>query len=189
MSKFFTYFPKIEYDIEKNNINNLVTNVIRRFKITSDALENGAVFYDYEVQEGDRPDIIADKFYGDANLAWLVLYYNEIMDANFGLPLSTYEFESYLIEKYGSLALARSTVNRYEQIIEAERKVDEGDITKPERTIIVDQTTYDSLSPNDRKIIYAYEYEVELNNDKRNIKLISPDYVPLILDEVKKVFD
>ena len=189
MSKFFTYFPLIEYDIEKNNIKNIVTNIIRRFRIRPDALINGAVFYDYEVQEGDRPDTIAAKFYGDANLAWLVLYYNSMTNAHYDFPLTNHEFEDYLISKYGSVDLAQSTVHHYEQIISAETYVAEGDITNPERVIIVDLTTYTSLGIGNRRIVYAYDYELDLNDDKRVIKLLSPRYVNQVLDEAKKVFN
>lgn len=189
MSKFFTYFPLIKYDIEKNNIENIATNIIRRFRIKPDALVNGAVFYDYEIQEGDRPDIIAAKFYGDANLAWLVLYYNSMSNAHYDFPLTNHEFEQYLISKYGSMDLALSTVHHYEQIISAETYVAEGDITNPERFIIVDLTTYNSLGTDERRIVYAYDYELKLNNDRRVIKLLSPRYVNQVLNEAKRVFD
>ena len=60
------------------------------------------MYNNYEIQSGDRPDTVADKFYGDSNYAWLILLYNEIDDPIFGWPLFNIDFDNYIKGKYGS---------------------------------------------------------------------------------------
>jgi len=68
------------------------------------------VFFTYTLQEGDRPDIIAEKYYEDSNFAWLIYYANEIIDPYFEWPMQQNEFEEYLKIKYGSIAYSQEKI-------------------------------------------------------------------------------
>lgn len=145
MSEYFTYFPTIEHDLTNVGQTVTLTNVLRRFIVRNDLQERSDIFYKYNVQMGDRPDIIAEKYYGDADLAWLVLHFNDIKDPIFDFPLFGQDFDNYIKGKYGSVPAARSEVHEYRQILqEADVKFDGTKI--PERYVVIDNTTADDLA-------------------------------------------
>jgi len=81
--------------------------------------------------------------------------------------------------------------HHYEQIIR-QRTIhinsDGERILIPEHTLVVDQTTYSSLSPSSRKLITNYDYEVALNERRRNISIINPNQVPGIVELFRNLY-
>ena len=74
MAFFFRPFPKIFYDVKKNNNNSSVlTNITARYKIRDILKQRAAIFYDYTVKEGDTPSSVAFRYYEDETLDWLIL--------------------------------------------------------------------------------------------------------------------
>ena len=76
MSFMFNNWPTVNYDLKKNNNVGVFTNITLRFKINEILNSKSAVIYEYNVVNGERPDIIAHKYYGDATLDWLILLTN-----------------------------------------------------------------------------------------------------------------
>lgn len=182
MSEYFSYFPTTQHDLTNIGQEVTLTNVLRRFVVRSDVRERSDVFYEYDIQSGDRPDTIAEKYYGDADLAWLVLHFNEIDDPIFGWALFDQDFDNYIKGKYGSIPEAQAEVHEYRQILnEAEVKFDGTKV--PKRTVVVDQTTYNSLSPTVRESISKYDYEVEQNDARRKIKILDKRFLDKVRDE------
>ena len=91
---FFSKIPNIEYDIKpiKFPISNkeyvLAKNFFRRFKISDSAFENAVYFNKYTISDGERPDLIAKKFYGTPELDWVILLTNSIINSHFDLPIA-----------------------------------------------------------------------------------------------------
>lgn len=184
MAHYFSYLPTIEYNSggvsSKVKTNVSVTDITKRFKIVQ--LLNGreALYYDYDVREGERPDTIAQKMYGDSRLDWVVLLANEIHDRYYEFPLSSNEFEEFIKKQYGSQGTAQNTVHHYEQIIQAQQTLSDGTIV-PERRLQVDETTYNSLAATDRRSVSVYDQELRTNESRRQIKLIDPKFIPQLL--------
>jgi len=70
---YFNSFPVIPYDNEGNGNLKDVTNLLRRVAIRSKVSTNTAMFDTYDIKEGDTPEILADKFYDDPELHWVIL--------------------------------------------------------------------------------------------------------------------
>jgi hypothetical protein len=186
MSEYFSYFPTTEHDLTNIGQTVTLTNIMRRFIVKSKLQDRSDVFYEYDVQWGDRPDIIAEKYYGDADMAWLVLHFNNIIDPIFDFPLFGRDFDNYIIGKYGSINSAKSEVHEYRQILnDAEVKFDGTKI--PERYVVVDLTTYNTLSSTERRTIYKFNWEEELNDAKRKIKLLDKRFLDKVRDEVETI--
>jgi len=163
-----------------------VTDITRRFGLSSLLRNNSAIYFDYEVKDGDRPDIIADKYYDDQTLDWLVLLTNEIHDPYFKWPLSYENFTNYIRQKYGSVAVAQSTTHHYEKTIQAQSR-NEDDTIIPKRTVIVDYATYLTDVANTR-IVDTFSYENELNESHRNIKILDERFLSIIVDTHRRIF-
>lgn len=100
MAKFFQPMPIIEYN------STLCKNITQRTLLTRKIREGYASFYERTLQDGERPDVVAYKEYGDQFFDWLCYYSNEIVDPYHGWVLSEDNFNKYIISKYGSLAEA-----------------------------------------------------------------------------------
>lgn len=186
MAYYFSPFKRVDYDISKDNKPVSSVNLLTRFKIADKILKSKAVYYNYNVKEGERADVIAFKYYGDFTLDWLIFLTNNIVDPLYDWPLDTPSLERFIIKKYGSLRAANEGIHHYEHIIQQHEVLYDGTIV-PEKSIIIDQTTYDSLGGQDTRIITNYNYEVDKNDKKRLIKLLDEEYVTSVIDKVSEI--
>lgn len=108
----FKNYPKIDYDIEGQGLEyQKVTNILNRSKIRDYIKNNGQLFYEYTLQEGDNAEIIAYKYYGNVNMYWIVLMFNNIADARFDMGLGYKQFNAYVNAKYPGVTLNVTSVN------------------------------------------------------------------------------
>ena len=190
MANYFSSIPNVDYDINGTEPNQFrsVTNIMQRIRFKPSVLENITDYYPYYVREGERPDIVSFNTYGTVAYSYLILLINNIVDPLFDWPLPSRQFENYIIEQYGSVSTAQSTNKYYYQIVRAEVARTGVSERVQEYKIIVDQTTYNSLDASVRSAQNVYDYEVEQNDNKREIKLINPDFIQDIDYEVKTAF-
>ena len=193
---YFNSFPLVVASDYKNNAI-LLTNLMARVDIIPSLLKNPLLFYSYDLQESDRPDILAHKYYDDSDKYWMVLYANEIMDPLYDWPLTSQQFDAYLKNKYSEaaggdafvLSYTTSTVQEYRKIITT---YDSTSLETTIKTVVVDLTTYNSITAVSttqtfssgasvtrtlsKSAVSIYDYELELNEAKQNIKLINSAY-------------
>ena len=188
MANYFSSIPNVDYDINGTEPNQFrsVTNIMQRIRFKPSVLENITDYYPYYVREGERPDIVSFNTYGTVAYSYLILLVNDIVDPLFDWPLPSRQFENYIIEQYGSVSAAQSTNKYYYQVVRAEVAKTGISERVPEYKIIVDQTTYNSLDSSVRSAQNVYDYEVEQNDNKREIKLINPDFIQDIDYQVKR---
>lgn len=102
---YFDRFPLIRYDILKNGSEKLATDILRRITFRDRIIEEGSLFNDYAVQDGETPEMVAEKFYGSPTFHWIVLLFNEILDPYLEWPMSDNQLLDYLDKKYPGRAL------------------------------------------------------------------------------------
>jgi len=195
MSNYFSYFPTVEHDLTQDGETVTVTNILKRFAFVTNNLDQVDVFHDYRLQDGDRPDIIAAKYYEDSKYAWVVLLFNNIIDPFYEWPLYGQDFTNYLIAKYGTVAKAHTTTKKYFKIIyegfttptSTFGTTPTGNVRVPTKKLEIDLRTYNSLGANDKSVQTAYEYELELNDDRRVIRILDKKYLGDVLDEAVNI--
>ena len=185
MSEFFVHYPQISYDISGTKPAKVKTviNLMERAKIKNIVLDDIIRYFPYSIKENQRPDHVSDEVYGDVKYTWLIFLINDITDPIYDWPLGTREFGAYVKNKYGSLAIAKSSIHQYEQILRTRVEATGTTDAIPEARIIIDETTYDTLAVSARNIKYCYDWEVDRNEAKRDIKLINRNFVADILTE------
>lgn len=166
---YFEMFPKIEYDLLGNGNSIFFTDITKRSVIRKEVLEQISNFDFYDVQNGESAEIIADVYYQNIFLHWIVLMANNITNLYEQWPKSLSNLESYIDEKYGDNA---NSVHHY--VINQTS----GDTTKE---IILTDNTYHSNATT----VSNYQYEVDLNDSKRRIRLIRPEFVSQIIEEYR----
>jgi hypothetical protein len=203
MAKFFRYFPKVYYDLTGTGGLDVVTNITSRFGFEQSLKGNSLVYYDYEIQEGDTPEIIAYKFYKDVERHWIVLLYNNILDPQTDWPLFGDTFNRYVDKKYkeeGGLfwALNVNNIHSYYKIStrtsEDSEIIEKFQITAEEYANTASSIEtyrladgYDITEEISKETKTYYQYEVDLNDEKRKLKLLKPEYVSTVEKEFKSV--
>lgn len=198
MTKFFAKFPKIGYrfDGNRNRTETLFTNVLFRLKILEQVKKNIYAYYEIIIPEGETPTTIADKYYGDPEYHWIILLANDISDPLFDWPMTYRDFQKYIKSKYGSLAAAKTTTRHYLKTIT--RTLSTGSVDTFNFEIGADEfaatpgytlNTFELESGDTLQEVVTtssvsfYDYEQEINEKKRTIKIIKKEYVSNILNE------
>ena len=193
MSEYFSNFPRILYDIEGKNSTTpehiVAVNLMIRQKFRDAIKEEISMYYPYVIpEEMSRPDVLAFNIYGDIKYTWTIFMVNDILDPYWEWPMDSNNFGMYLSNKYGSVDTSKITLHHYEQIIHSRTEVTGTADSIPERVVEIDYTTYRALGGDNRKIVYAYEYEVDKNEANRSISLIDASYISGVLDETRQIF-
>ena len=190
MSEFFVHYPQISYNItgKMPPVTKKVINIMERAKIRSVALDDIVAYYPYSIPEGERPDMTAYKYYGDVKYTWLIFFINNIQDPIYDWPLGSREFTDFIKHKYGSIGVAKNKIHHYEQIVRERIEATGTTDAIPRAYLEVDETTYNSLNDSDRDIVYCYNWEVDHNEEKRDIKMVDKKYASEILSELAGKF-
>ena len=185
MSDFFVNYPQISYNISGTKPAKVKTviNLMERAKIKNIVLDDVISYFPYSIKENYRPDHVSNEVYGDVKYTWLIFLINDITDPIYEWPLGSREFGAYIKDKYGTLTIAKNTIHHYEQILRTRVESTGTTDPVPEARIEIDETKYDTLATTARNIKYCYDWEVDRNEAKRDIKLIDRLYVSDILSE------
>lgn len=194
--QYFKTLPKL---ISTNNGNSiLLTNLLVRSSIIQNLLTNSLVFYKYDIQDGDTPEIVAYKYYGDAYRYWIVLFSNQMLDPQWDWPLNSINFQNYIVNKYTTFN-PYSTIYGYTQTT---TQYDYNTQTTTVNKVNISQNTFNTFVPYNATVtlptgkvsisktvssISYYQYELDLNESKRNINILNKQYVNQIESEFKKL--
>jgi hypothetical protein len=205
--KYFNSFPKVYIKDSKGNFLT-ATNIMVRSEIIPSLLKNPMLFYQYDIQEGDTPDSVAHKYYGDPYRYWLIFFANQMIDPQWDWPLTSREFNDYIIQKYAAyayevdlalvMAYAQETTYGYTKTITT---IDSSTGTTTTNTYVIDHPTYLSTFENTttqyfpdgysvtqtitKNTLSLYDHEIEVNEAKRQIQLINSSYVGQIESQFK----
>lgn len=157
MSKFFDKFPKIFYNINRDSeISNFqnVTNITFRIGIIREILDNISAYYEYTIREGDTPEILAEKIYGDPEAHWIILYANDIYDPHTDWPMPPRAFFKFLANKYrtkaaGHLGISANTITDQQVVSWTQDTTSANSVHHYEKQII--RTNY--FSPVDTTVL------------------------------------
>jgi len=151
-------------------------------------------FEKYNVIGDERPDNVAQKFYGDPTFDWVVFLANNIVNVYDEWPLSQQSFDNFLTEKYGT----NDKINQV-RFYESKEVLTSNGITILEKGLIVPSnysvTFFDAalgrevIKTNITTAVTNYEFESRINDAKTNIFVIKPDFLQLVVDDVVRVIE
>ena len=167
-------FPVIPYDSVGQGTFKDVTNLLRRVALNTKVKTNTLLYDTYDVKEGETPESIAHKLYGNAELHWVVLIVNDITDRYHQWPMTYAQFLQYVNDKYDDVNAA----HHYEI---AQTSGD--DNTKIEVYANSALYTGDNDFYGTATTITNLEYEENLQDERRKIKLLDPSFVNQFVSE------
>jgi hypothetical protein len=105
--RYFDKFQRIEY------ANTVALNITQRTAFLPSVYNNPLFYYPYDVKQGERPDMIADRYYGDDYLAWNLYLANQVIDPYYDWYMDQSTFDLFVEKKYGSYENAVSKIKFY----------------------------------------------------------------------------
>ena len=185
MSEFFQHYPQIDYNITGTAPPKFKTaiNIMTRAKIRNVITNDIVQYFPYSIPEAERPDITSFKIYGDVKFTWLIFLINDIHDPIYDWPMATRDLVNFIKDKYGTINAAQTEIHHYEQIVRNRVEATGTTDAIPVAKIEVDVTTYNALDAEDRDVVYSYNWELDRNESKRDIKLIDAMYVADVMSE------
>ena len=182
----------------------IVKNLFKRSKLRTDVDQAITAFNYYYVEDQQRPDILAQELYGDSELDWVVLTSNNITNVRDQWPLNHDDLHSHMLEKYGSeqniLGIHHSEtvkiVDEYNRVIlKGGLEVDAnftftfvGTVTSSTGSLI--RVNFGGSSSNTITPVASitnYDYEVKVNEGKRKIRILKPEYIGAFLSEHEQI--
>ena len=194
--QYFKTLPKVIQ--VKNQVATVLTNLMNRADVIPSLLTNPLIFYKYDIQDGDTPETVAYKYYGDSYRYWILLYSNQIMNPLWDWPLNSNDFNKYIDDKYQEFN-PYSTVYQYQKII---TQVDLNTNTTTINTVVIDEPTYNGLTQSQntytlptgpvsvtitKNTVSYYQYELNLNESKRSINILNKNYAGQLEKEFKSL--
>tara|TARA_B100001057_G_scaffold499993_1_gene612867 strand:+ start:3122 stop:3649 length:528 start_codon:yes stop_codon:yes gene_type:complete len=172
---YFDRFPTGRYDIAGDKNYKLVTDIFKRIKVRSKIQAEASLYDTYDVPAGERPEITAFKHFGSADLHWVILLTNNITDAYHDWPMSNSDFETFVFDKYAN----PDAIHHYE-VAQSSGKTTSNDFSHV-LEVNSDHPGAQSVS--------NYEYEQRLQDEKRKIKLLQPQFLNVFIEEFDKLIN
>ena len=139
----------------------VVTDISRNIRFRKEVLANITSYDLYDIVDGETPEIIAEKIYGSAEYHWIIMLANDMYDYRADFPLTQLQLEKYVDDKYG----------------------DDADATRhyvDENGFVVMPDVSGAVSVSNR------QYEEQVNESKRRIKIISKELISIVLKNFKE---
>ena len=173
---YFAQFPTIFYDAVGKTDPKIVTHLLKRVAVHSKARSVTALYDTYDVKNGETPEMIAHKYYGDAEYHWVVLLVNNITDRFHQWPMNTRQFLAHLAERYDNV----DATHHYEINQES------GD-TSVKINIGTSNVDVDGNTIADATLITNREYEESKQDTLRRIKLLDPLYLEQFVEDFERL--
>jgi hypothetical protein len=196
MSNYFNLLPDFDYvsRLPDAKISDYirVKNLFKKGIIREDIFQDVSFFTKYQIVGDDRPDNVAFKVYGDSSLDWIVLQSNNIVNIQTEWPLSQRNFDRFMLEKYNTYDNLYNGIHHYETI---ETKNSNGVVIIPGGQQVPSDysvTFYDNklkqmITSSEKTIVTNYDYEDQIQTDKRNIFLLKREYLPVVRDDIEDI--
>jgi hypothetical protein len=173
------YYGTTQFDsIKMGNV--MVPNITKGISIPDIYKKDPRYFTQYTLRDSDRLDTLSNTVYGTTKFWWLIALMNDMYDIRESMPLNDDEFNAMLKDKYP-----------LSQSLDVLFYTDSGgNITDPYAIGRLDNIDIDNviirygLTP-----ITIYDYEIEMNNRNREIKILNPEFAGNIIDILEKEFD
>ena len=199
MSNYFRRLPNLDYpsllNSRESNTDYVQTkNLFRRVKIREDLFSNFMQFDRYKVQGDERPDTVSENVYGKSTLDWVILLSNNIIDIKNEWPLTQLQLNEFLNEKYTPQELV--SIHHYETL---ELRDNKNQLILP-AGITVDEdfnmeymsgdqirSTNSLVDGRPIKAVTFFDHENELNDRKRNINVLKPEFLGVFIKEFERI--
>jgi len=200
MASYFKQVSDFEYVSRIAGSKNIsdyiaVKNLFKKGKIRDDIFQELAFFEKYKIVGNDRPDNVAFEVYRDSNLDWVVLLANNILNIQSEWPLLQDDFDRHLVNKYGDYNTLYNGIHHYEtsEVKNSQEVtvVPSGlEVSSPYTISYYDYLTSLQVDTGNIAVpVTNYDYEIKLEDAKRNIFLLKKEYLGIITNDMSEIME
>ena len=171
---YFSRFPLTVYDMKGNGVYKLLPDILRRVKLRSGIKAGAFIFTEYDVRDGEKPEDVAVKWFGDPEYHWVILMTNNITDRYYQWPLTQPQFQNFIEDKYGIASI--DSIHHYEITQTSGRTTSNG--PNDYSHLVECNSDEEGASP-----VTNREYEQRLQDKFRSIRLLDQRYLPTFVSE------
>ena len=171
---YFSRFPLTVYDMKGNGVFKLLPDILRRVKLRSGIKAGTFIFTEYDVRDGEKPEDVAVKWFGDPEYHWVILMTNNITDRYYQWPMTQPQFQNFIEDKYGIASI--DSIHHYEITQTSGRTTSNG--PNDYSHLVECNSDEDGASP-----VTNREYEQRLQDKFRSIRLLDQRYLPTFVSE------
>ena len=175
---YFSRFPLMAYDVKGDRNFKLLPNILKRVKLRSGLRSGSFLFDNYDVKDGERPEDVAFKWFGDARYHWIILMTNNVTDRYYQWPLTQPQFQEHLTDKYG--AGNEDDTHHFEKTTDSGKTSSSG----PNDYSHLVECNEDDENP---AIITNRQYEQRKQDGYRSIKLLDTQYLNTFVEEFENL--
>jgi len=175
---YFDRFPLMAYDVAADGNYKLLPNILKRVKLRSGLASGSFLFDAYDVIDGEKPEDVAFKEYGDPELHWIILMTNNVTDRYYQWPLTQPQFQEHLTDKYG--AGNEDATHHFEKTQDSGKTSSSGPNDFSHKV----ECNSDDGDPD---IITNRLYEQRLQDKYRSIRLLDPRYLDTFVEEFENL--
>lgn len=187
---YFSKFPIITYEFSKTDekLSYLLLDITRNVRFRKKLLQEITLYDEYDIIDGETPEIISNKVYGSPFYHWVVMLANDRYDWVKDYPMTDSELDAYIIEKYGSIEQAIETTKHY---VDSNGRVVYFDPTKLNFSYMdpitgtMTKLNYETNTGGLPSRVSCYDYEIQVNESKRRLKIISPKLINTIMNNFR----
>ena len=194
-NSYFRQLPDLDYPSLSNDRESVydyqvVKNIFKRAVLRDDIFDEVTAFTKSSVVGDERPDQVAFNFYGDSGLDWVVLTTNNIIHVRDEWPMGNQDFLTYINGKYTDQEL--SNIHHYETDL---LRDSQGKLIQPKGLKVPEDYSISFLDNGvlrtESKItsFTFLEHETNLNDDKRNINILKPEYLTIFLENFAEIME
>ena len=171
---FDNNFPVIPYDSVGQGTFKDVTNLLRRVALNAKVKTNTLLYDTYDVKEGETPESVAFNLYGNAEFHWVVMLVNDITDRYHQWPMRYSQFLQYVNDKYDDV----NAVHHYEVTQTSGDTTTKIEVYSNSALFSGDTDFYGTATA-----VTNLEYEESLQDQRRKIKLLDPQFLSQFVKE------
>lgn len=187
---FFEKFPLLVYTLDDSKSVQTVPDILRRAVLSAELKNNSAYFEQYDIKDGETPEIVADYWYGNSNLHWLILISNDIIDPRFDWPMNYNNLVEFVKGKYGEndVNSLHHYVNPQEYIVSGYRSMSQNSTFTNPQSLQLQSTTgtqqvnmvLQNFPTGALFPVSNLMYEIEQNEKRRRINILKPEIVSTV---------
>jgi hypothetical protein len=122
---FFRQFPKIQYNTLLDGLTTEVTNIYRHVDVNDVLIDDASTYTYYEIQDGERPDIVSSRLYGTPDYYWTFFVANESLKSGLNSwPLEYNQFQEWIEQEYGAYSVMVFAPIQTQVLINGEVKIE-----------------------------------------------------------------
>jgi hypothetical protein len=175
---YFNRFPMMVYDVKGDKNYKLLPDILRRVKLRSGIRTGAFLFDNYDVVDGERPEDVAFKYYGDPEYHWVILMTNNVTDRYYQWPLTQPQFQEHLTDKYG--AGSEDATHHFEKTTDSGKTSSSGPNDFSHKVEC-------NSDDGDPAIITNRQYEQRLQDGYRQIRLLDKKFLGVFVEEFENL--